>query len=169
MLIKVYERLLRERKISVKLILTCDINQEPELKQYIYAKRLQYDVLFFKSVSSQQLAALYMCAQLVVTPTLYEGGFPFTFGEGMSVGTPSIMSNIPQVIEVLEEYDFIQKAQKWLFNVYDDQDLEKKLYFALEHFEELKENQQELYDLLNRRTWKDVGKEYIFLFERLLN
>lgn len=87
----------------------------------------------------------------------------------MSVGTPSIMSNIPQVIEVLEEYDFIQKAQKWLFNVYDDQDLEKKLYFALEHFEELKENQQELYDLLNRRTWKDVGKEYIFLFERLLN
>lgn len=168
MLIKVYERLLRERKVSVKLILTCDINQEPELKKYIYAKRLQYDVLFFKSVSSQQLAALYMCAQLVVTPTLYEGGFPFTFGEGMSVGTPSIMSNIPQVIEVLEQYNFLSQAEKWIFDVYDEGDLERKLYYALEHIDELSKEQEELYDILNQRTWKDVGLEYLSYFENVI-
>lgn len=81
-LVKAYEHILRERNIPLKLILTCNLNNDKELLNYIEQKRLQYDVLSFNSVTAQQLAALYMCARLVVNPTLYEGGFPFTFGEG---------------------------------------------------------------------------------------
>lgn len=167
-LIRAYEHLLRGGRISAKLILTCDITLEPELFRYIKEKRLQYDVLFFRSVTSQQLAALYMCAQLVVTPTLYEGGFPFTFGEGMSVGTPSLMSDIPQVKEVLLKYGYLDKAENWLFDVYSEKDLSDKLYYALNHIDELKNAQQELFDLLNQRTWRQVGEEYIQVFDEIM-
>lgn len=169
MLVRVYERLLRERHIPVKLVLTCDVMTKPDLWKYIEKKRLQFDVLFFKNVTNQQLAALYMCAQLVVTPTLYEGGFPFTFGEGMSVGTPSVMSDIPQVMDVLKQYSYIDKAKNWIFDAYSETDLENKLIYALDHVEELREKQQELFDLLNERTWKDVGKEYVDVFGALLS
>ncbi|SHO47113.1 glycosyltransferase [Anaerocolumna xylanovorans] len=160
-LIKAYEYLLRKKFITIKLFLTCNINIFPEIKEYIYENRLQYDILCFHSVTSQQLGALYSCAKLVVNPTLYEGGFPFTFGEGMSVGTPSVMSKIPQVMEVVEGYEL----EKYFFDPYNYLDMAAKIEYGLFHLDELYENEKILFDDLNKRTWTDVGEEYVKAFE----
>lgn len=164
-LVKAYEYVLRERNIPIKLILTCNLNNDKELKDYIYKKRLQYDVLSFKNVTAQQLAALYMCAKLVVNPTLYEGGFPFTFGEGMSVKTPSVMSNIPQVMEVMEGYGL----EEYLFDPYDYLDIADKIETGLKKRQELITKEQILYNQLKSRTWKDVCEEYMRAFEYFIN
>lgn len=160
-LIKAYEFILREKNIPIKLILTGNIEHDINIKNYIIDNRLQYDVLSFYSVTNQQLAALYMKAELVVNPTMYEGGFPFTFGEGMSVGTPSIMSDIPQVIDVTYGYDL----EDCIFNPYDYKDMAEKIIYGLEHKVEIYEKQLKLYNKLAERTWEDVCEDYEKAFQ----
>lgn len=164
-LVKAYEYLLRHKNIRVKLILTCNINNDEELHGYIYDNRLQYDVLSFNGVTAQQLAALYMCAKLVVNPSLYEGGFPFTFGEGMSVGTPSVMSNIPQVIEVMQD----SSLQDYLFDPYDYKDMADKIEKGLQDREVLLEREEIIYRQLSVRTWENVCEEYIQAFQYFID
>lgn len=160
-LVKAYEYLLRKKYVRIKLFLTCNLNNISEVKKYIVNHRLQYDILCFNNVSVQQLAALYRCADLVVNPTLYEGGFPFTFGEGMSVGTPSVMSRIPQVTETVYGYGW----DDYLFDPYDYKDMANKIIYGLEHREELVSVQQVLFDDMKRRTWEVIGKEYVEAFQ----
>ena len=147
--------------MQIKLILTCRFYKDAEVTNYIQENYLQYDVLSFWGVSKQQLAALYACAELVVNPTFYEGGFPFTFGEGMSVGTPSVMSKIPQVLDVVEGYSL----EKYMFDPYDVEDMADKIYYALKHREEVYLAEKELYEELDRRNWNDVGEEYVEAFQ----
>lgn len=164
-LVKAYEYILREKGISIKLILTGSLAHDADVKDYIYKKRLQYDILSFFNVTNQQLAALYMQAELVVNPTLYEGGFPFTFGEGMSVGTPSIMSNIPQVMEVVSGYNL----EDCIFDPYDYKDLAEKIIFGLEHKDYIYKKQKTLYDVLSSRGWEDVCKDYELAFKYFID
>lgn len=164
-LVKAYEYLLRVKFVPIKLFLTCNLEADQALKKYIYDNRLQYDVLCFYSVNNQQLAALYKCAELIVNPTLYEGGFPFTFGEGMSVGTPSIMSNIPQITEVTQGFE----TNNYLFDPYDYVDIADKIVYGLENRDELIKKQMPLYEKVAARTWEDVGKEYVQAFEYFIN
>lgn len=164
-LVKAYENVLRKRYYSVKLILTCNLDSASDVKSYILEKRLQNDILTFQNISNKQLAALYYCAELVVNPTLYEGGFPFTFSEGMSVNTPSIMSNIPQVEEVIQGYGL----DDCIFDPYDVKDMEDKIVYGLEHREELVMKQRILFDDLNERTWKVVASEYLSAFQSFLS
>lgn len=159
-LVKAYEYLLKEKGISVKLFLTANVNNNKQLYDYIYQNNLQYDVLFFNSLTNQQLAAFYKAAELVVNPTFYEGGFPFTFGEGMSVGTPSVMSKIPQITEFLNEQEFAE----FLFDPYDVKDMAEKIFYGLLHKEELFLKQKKVFDVMNVRTWEDVGREYVEAF-----
>lgn len=159
-LVKAFEYVLRQKNLQLKLILTCNMNANSDLKKYIYDHRLQYDVLCFSNVSAQQLAALYMCAQIVVNPTLYEGGFPFTFSEAMSVGTPSIMGNIPQNLEELEEYNL----DEYLFDPYDYRDIAKKIIKGLENRDRLIAREKEVYEVMKKRSWKHVCEEYMEAF-----
>lgn len=164
-LIKAYENVLRKRYYNIKLIMTCNLDVIPEVKQYVYNRGLEKDILTFQNVTNQQLAALYYCADLVVNPTLYEGGFPFTFGEGMSVGTPSVMGRIPQVEDVVKGYDL----EDCLFDPYNAVDMENKIVYGLEHKEEILQKQQRLFDVLNQRTWDIVAKEYLSAFQTFIN
>lgn len=159
-LVKAYEQILKEKNIPIKLFLTANINNSVELNEYVKSHGLQYDVLFFNSVTNQQLAALYKCAELVVNPTFYEGGFPFTFGEGMSVGTPSVMSKIPQVTEVFDNSEY----EDFLFDPYDVDDMVEKIVYGLRYREELYVKQEKIFLNMNMRTWEDVGKEYVEAF-----
>lgn len=132
-LIKAYEYLLREKYLNVKLFLTMNwninISENIKIKDYIYEKDLQYDVLAFHDVDVKGLAALYHEAELVVNPTLFEGGFPYTFGEGMSVGVPSVMSNIPQVREFTDRFDL----EEMLFDPYNYKDIARSIEYGLSH------------------------------------
>lgn len=161
-LIRAYEYILREKNVKVKLFLTCALESLPNVHEYVYGHRLQYDVITFRDCTNQQLAALYKCAKLVVNPTLFEGGFPFTFGEGMSVGTPSVMSAIPQVLEVMGEET---ESEKYLFDPCNYKDMASKIIYGLDHGEEIYKLQKKVFDKMMKRTWKEVGEEYVQAFQ----
>ncbi|MSU09381.1 glycosyltransferase family 4 protein [Veillonellaceae bacterium WCA-693-APC-5D-A] len=154
-LLRAYEFLLHNKFIRHKLFLTVS-RPSKEMKQYITEHNLENDVICFAGVSAQTLAALYCCADLVVNPTLYEGGFPFTFGEGMSVGTPSIMSDIPQVREVLAPAGL----ENMMFNPYSWKAIAEKIEWGLSNADLLYEQQLKLYKMMEKRTSDKVAEEY---------
>lgn len=161
-LLRAYRKLVTERYIHVKLVLTCDLKMVPELYEYIEQYGMQADVIAFQGVDGQALAALYHCAELVVNPTLYEGGFPFTFGEGMSVGTPSVMSDIPQVRSVVQKYGL---ENVMLFDPNDPDAIAEKIGFGLAHKAELYQQELPMYRDMESRTEEVVAQEYIEAFQ----
>lgn len=164
-LLRAYEYLLRKKYISAKLFLTCDLKVYNATWDFVAENKLQMDVLCFYNVDAQTLAALYKCAALVVNPTFYEGGFPFTFGEGMSVGTPSVMSDIPQVRDVVEPYGL---CDAMLFDPYDWQSMADKIEYGLAHRQELYELEFPLYQDQAKRTDSVVAAEYVAAFEKFI-
>ncbi len=159
-LVRAYEILLRDRFINVKLVVTGDIKADPVLYQYILDKRLQFDVISLYDIPADVLAALNHLAVCAVNPTLFEGGFPFTFTEAYSVGTPSIMSNIPAVRAEIQDPTLVEHM---LFDPHDVKDMVNKIEFAISHPEKLFELQAPLYQKFKQRDWKLVANEYVNL------
>lgn len=165
-LIKAYEILLRERYLGIKLIVTASLDEDKNVAEYVKKRRLQYDILSFHNIPSEVLAAVNHLAVCVVNPTLFEGGFPFTFSEAYSVGTPSIMSSIP-VTEELIDSELLK--EKMLFDPYDVKDMVEKIAWGIEHRNQLYEIQKPLYDKFIDRSWSVVANEYLKVFERVVN
>ncbi len=159
-LIQAYEILLRERFVNIKLIVTGDIKADPNLYNYIINKRLQFDIISLYDVPGEVLTALNHLAVCAVNPTLFEGGFPFTFTEAYSVGTPSVMSNIPMV---KAEIDDPELCKQMLFDPYDLTDMVNKIEWAVKNHEELFKLQAPLYQKFKQRSWNLVADEYINL------
>lgn len=163
-MLRAYEYLIRKRFVRVRLFLTANVYNNAEVSKFIEDHALSHHVMTFPNVSNQKLAALYHCATLVVNPTLYEGGFPFTFGEGMSVGTPSVMSDIPQVREVLEPAGL----EDIMFDPYDWRAMADKIEYALQHVDELYERELPLYQKLAERTPDVMAQDYVKAFEEFM-
>lgn len=164
-LLRAYEYLLRKRYLQVKLVLTGTYFNIPEVLSFIEQRDLEYDVISVASVPTSSLSVLYACADLVVNPTLYEGGFPFTFSEGMSVGTPSVMSDIPQTREVLDG----ESTESFLFDPYDWKDMAEKIEYGLLHNEQLYAHQLEIFERLSQRTWNVVAEDYVKAFHYFID
>ena len=154
-LLRVLDKLLRREHISLKLVLTC--SNYMDLKDTLEELNLTREVIFLPRVTESVLAALNHLAVLHVNPTLFEGGFPFTFNEAYSVGTPSIMSDIP----VTREYVDDDLAKVMLFDPYDEEDFVAKVKWGLEHRDELLALEKPLYEKFAKRTWDIVAKEYV--------
>ncbi|MDK2980805.1 MAG: hypothetical protein PWQ55_1152 [Chloroflexota bacterium] len=157
-LIKAYRILLRERYVNQKLVFTGKFSGE--IEDYIKQERLDLDVLSFNKLPSKTHAAFYTCASLTVTPTLFEGGFPFTFSESLSVGTPIVLSDIPVVREALSEAE----RQSYCFDPYDLQAMAAKIAWALEHREQLLKDELKTLDRMKVRNWEDVAADYLRVF-----
>lgn len=157
-LIRVVEDLNRNQGICVRLLLTANLKFRPDIVNYISANKLENIVYSTHNVSSKVLAAMANLSALAVTPTLFEGGFPFTFCEAHSVGTPSIISNIPVVQEVMCGLSE-DLQRRTLFDPYDDRDLSEKIQWALANRDELYELQRELYE--SYPSWNVVAGEYL--------
>ena len=163
-LVRTWEVLLRRNHCGAKLILTGRLRDEPKVFEYIHAHHLQHDILEISGVPSAILAALNMLATISVNPTLFEGGFPFTFSEAFSVGTPSVMSRIPAVLELVQD-PILQDAM--LFDPYDSESINERVRWALANRSRLLEMQRPLYDELARRDWGVAASEYAALFAKL--
>ena len=163
-LLKAYEYLLREKDIEFKLFLTCDLSFDPGIAQYISEHHLEHYVISFQRIPVQLLSALYCCAKLVVTPTLYEGAFlSFTVGEGMSVGTPCIMGSIPQVLERIPSRYSLEDI---LFDPYNYMDIAQKILYGMEHANELYLEELPMYEDIASRTGSIVARDYVEVFKR---
>jgi glycosyltransferase involved in cell wall biosynthesis len=159
-LVRAYEQLLRRDLVSVKLVLTADFNapEAERLRHYVWAHRLQYDVISLPRLPAPVLSAMFALARLAVCPTLFEGGLPFTFSEALSVGTPVVMSRIPVVTEKIPDGPL---ARAMLFDPYDEADVCARMRWALAHRDELLALQQPLYEALAARSWEDVASDYL--------
>lgn len=164
-LIRAYEYLLRKKEVTFKLVLTGDFDSAYGVYDYICDNGLQYDVLSFHRVSNQQLSALYACAELTVNTTLFEGGFPMTFCEGMAVGTPSILSRIPQVQERMDSYGL----DDCMFDPFDYIDIAEKILYCIENREDIVSRQQLLYHILSARSENTACVEYERAFQYFIN
>ena len=149
-----------EHGISIRLVLTCDIISQDNLHEYIVKNDLHGLVMSAYNISSSELASLYALASLTINPTLFEGGFPFTFCEAYSVGTPSLMSKIAVVEEFLKEVEVdAVLIDEMLFDPYDIQDLVNKTLHVLGNEAELYAKQKRIYDSFP--SWSEVADKYI--------
>ncbi|KAA8996586.1 glycosyltransferase family 4 protein [Paenibacillus spiritus] len=164
-LIKAVKIINKQLNGNVKLILTGNYLIEEAIKDYVKDNFLENDIFIFYGISSRILAALNSQAKLAVNPTLFEGGFPFTFSESFSVGTPSIMSNIPVVSnEILD----LSLKEKMLFNPFDPYAIAEKIVMAIENRNELYQAQQALYNQFSTRDWRKVAYEYNQVFNQFI-
>jgi glycosyltransferase involved in cell wall biosynthesis len=163
-LLRAFEYLLHKRLIGHKLILTGSKSEIPSIYKFVVKHNLQNEVFFLHGLKIQELAACYYLADLVVNPSLSEGGCPFTFTEALSVGTPVVMARIPVTEEMLTEPE-LQAAT--FFDPYDWRDMAERIEWALTHRDELLAIQKPTYERLAQRTWQKVVQEHIAVLERI--
>ena len=144
----------------IRLVLTCERTAGSPIDLFVSEHRLDAWVLFAPGVSNQVLASFYCLASLAVNPTLFEGGFPFTFTEAYSVGTPSLLSDIAMVRERLadRESETVRLQERMLFDPMNPLDLADKIRWAVANREELLTLQQGLFETFP--TWEQVAKRY---------
>lgn len=163
-LLKAYKDLLRKHYVSHKLILTGRLNVINEIEDFVDEHHLTNDVLFVPGITMPELAACYKLADLVINPSLSEGGCPFTFTEALSVNTPVIMANIPVTREVITD-DGLQDMM--FFDPYDWRSLVDRALWALDNRALLLREQLVCYERLKQRTWTDVVNEHIAILEHI--
>jgi glycosyltransferase involved in cell wall biosynthesis len=156
-LVKAYEILVKKYNKNLKLVVTADYEAESNILDYIQKKQLHYDILSFHSVPSEVLAALNHLAVCSVTPTLFEGGFPFTFNEAYSVGTPSVISAIPVVLELVKDEEL---RNVMLFDPTDPEDIAQKVAWAVDNRQKLFDMEKHLFEQFRSRSWEIVAEEY---------
>lgn len=157
-LVRCVENINREQGINLKLVLTCSIEHAPEIINFISENNMHSKVLIAHNLSSKELAAFNALASLSVNPSLFEGGMPFTFCEAYSVGTPSIMGDIPVTREILTKRT-PHLLDSMLFDPYSDYDMVNKIIWGLENKEQLFKEQKELFDKFP--SWDEVAARYI--------
>ncbi|WP_430734898.1 glycosyltransferase [Halodesulfovibrio aestuarii] len=163
-LLQAFRLLLRSHYRQIKLVLTGTTEALPELDELIRNLELENDVLCLHGLTTQELAACYNKAQLSVNPTLFEGGFPFTFTESLSVGTPVVMSRIPVVTECITDATL---DNVMLFDPYDSVDMANRILWALDNREALFEMQEPLYKNMIQRSWKHVVTDHFEVLDQI--
>jgi glycosyltransferase involved in cell wall biosynthesis len=154
-LLRAIEILRHRSSVPIRLVLTCERSPGSEIDMFITDHRLDAWVLFATGVSNQVLASLYCWASLAVNPTLFEGGFPFTFTEAYSVGTPSLLSDIAMVREKILDSPL---PDRMIFDPLNPQDLANKILWGIDHRAELFDSQRVLFEAFP--TWEMVAKSY---------
>lgn len=163
-LLKAYKHLLRKRFIQIKLILTGNPYELPEIYSFIQSHQLENDVLCLYNLTDKELAACYRLATLSVNPSFSEGGCPFTFTESLSVGTPVVMGRIAVTEEIITD----PKLQDIMFfDPYDWQDMVDRIEWGLQNRDVLLEKQKELYEQISKRTWAHVVEDHITLLDKI--
>lgn len=166
-LLKAYKYLLRSKLVQHKLVLTGNPDDSnPQIKEFIEKNNLHRDVLFLHNLSIKELAACYYLADLSISPTLSEGGFPFTFSESLSLGTPILMSRIDINLDTITDPDL---REKMLFNHLDYKEMGDMIFCSLNKLKHLLDLQSKFYVEMQSRTWSDVAEEHLNILSRIAN
>jgi len=164
MLLKAFNLLKNEKKEPIKLILTANVFNIPSTSKIITEFVLSKDVICLPNLPTPVMAAFYHLATLAVNPTFFEGGFPFTFSEAYSVGTPSIMSRIPVVEEIVTD---LELKNIMLFDPYNIDAMVERIYWGLHNRDELYKRERPLFEKIKSRSWARVAQEYNDILHRV--
>jgi len=163
-LLRAYEYLLREKFLQHKLILTGYPDHDQDIKNFVINRGLENDVLFLNNLDLTELAACYKLADLAICPSFAEGGGPFTFSEALSVNTPSLIACSGVSEELISD---IEIRDLTLFDPYSFRDLADKIEHTLQNKSYILLKQKEYFEVLNKRTWKDVTAEHIAALDKI--
>lgn len=116
-------------------------------------------IIFTGFVQGQMLDELYSNAYIYTLPSDLEG-MPLSLLEAMSYGDCSLVSDIPECTEVVEDKALVFKKS-------DVNDLREKLQNACNHPEKVMEMKKQAADFIcEKYNWDDVVKETMKLYRR---
>jgi glycosyltransferase involved in cell wall biosynthesis len=155
---------LNRRGTPCKLIMTGDFGLDDprsDIGAYVRRERLFLDVLCVPRVPREILAALFHCATVAVHASFYEGGVgAFPFFEGMSVGTPALLSRNSATVEL----NAGEELDEFLFEPSNVDEIAEKIRAILNAPECAFWRQRPIYGSLSRRTWEEASREYVATF-----
>ena len=155
-LLEAYDAILRRHRRNIKLVVTGNLDSDHELAFFLQEKGLVFDVIQSWNVGEDLHSRLVRHAELIVIPTLFEGGMPFGFAESVGMGTPCAFSRIPAFTESLTEQEL---AGPEVFNPRDSGSIERTILHVLDHREEVLKRQKLVVERLSQRTWTNVAEE----------
>ena len=155
-LLKVFDTILRRHRRNIKLVVTGDLNSNEDLLLFLQERGLVFDVIQARNLREELHLRLIRHAEVIVIPTLFEGGMPFGFAEAVGMGTPCAFSRIPAFTESLTEQEL---AGPEVFNPRESHSIEQTILHVLDHREEVLMRQQIVVERLSQRTWTNVAEE----------
>jgi len=155
------EIITRRHRRSIKMFMTASLHAEQNwtaLPEILIENMSRFDIISLSDLPRTQHAALLHCAELVVHPSIFEGGHaPFPFYEALSVGTPCIMAFGPHIEELAA---FEPNIRNYCFDPNDEQALAERICEVVERREEVLAEQQEIYRRLRKNDWAAVANAY---------
>jgi glycosyltransferase involved in cell wall biosynthesis len=94
-LVRAYRDLVRRDRILHKLFLTTDL--PADIAEWLHREGLSIDVLAWRSVPEGVLGEMFRHADVVVVPSLFEGGIPLNLLEANACGVPVALAAMPTV------------------------------------------------------------------------
>jgi len=155
-LLKAFDAVLRRHRRNIKLVVTGDLNSNEDLLFFLQERGLVFDVIQARNLKENLHTRLIRHAELIVIPTLFEGGMPFGFAEAIGMGTPCAFSRIPAFTESLTEQEL---AEPEVFNPRESGSIEQAILHVLDHRDEVLKRQQMIVERLSQRTWANVAEE----------
>lgn len=163
-------KLLVDRGIDIKLVLTGSTDHSRDIKTYIEENSLDGHIIFAKDVPEADLFSLYKHSAASVVPTLFEGGFPMQGLEAMLMDAPTIMARIPVTLERLanEGIDLNDCGIK-LFSPEDENELAERVSEVLKDRDAALAAQKKVKDRLFQLSLKKSSGDYFGVFSRVIN
>jgi glycosyltransferase involved in cell wall biosynthesis len=158
-------RILRDEYDEADLQLVCTGEAEPssELYKLIADQRLTGRVRFLGQVSREEVAVLYRNALLVPLASLHEGwGIPLL--EAMQNDCLVTCSDIPAFRERSED----SPGSIVFFNPFSPWSIARAIKTTICQRDRFLQRQREAYRRIARRTWTDVGWDYIAIFQEAI-
>jgi len=121
------------------------------------------DVYGLGYVSNEQIDALIQCADVVVNPSLYEGGNGPGF-DAWAKGVPVAMSNIPPFLEHLQTHD----VRAEIFDPRSPKDIAEKIDRILKNPEKALNDIEHSKEAISRFTWEGSAQGYLNVIEEAL-
>jgi glycosyltransferase involved in cell wall biosynthesis len=156
------------RGINLQIVLTGQL--ESDVSAYAYAREnnLLGNIILCGSLPEVDLYSLYYHAEMMISPSLFEGGFPLQALEALLMDTPVIMARIPVTVErlIFEGFDPVKCGVK-LFRPEDDEDLTSRILEVLNNREKALAEQHDVKTKMLSYTWNDVSRQYYELFSKI--
>lgn len=121
------------------------------------------DVFGLGYISNEQIDALIQCADVLVNPSLYEGGCGPGF-DAWARGVPVAMSNIPPFLEHMRAHD----VRAEIFDPRSPEDIAEKILSILKNPSKIQEDVAYSQKAISHFTWERSAKGYLDVFEEVL-
>lgn len=148
---------------ETKLVIAGDATHtEDYLKEVKQLAKDDERIIFTGPLYGKEKYEAFSNAKLFILPSTIEG-MPIVLLEAMSFGTPPLVSDITENLDVIQNYGFKFKNK----NI---KDLKKQLTYLLKNPEKTKQAGKKCKQLIKEKyQWKTIAEEYFKVYKRVLS